>query len=108
MRPRCARDAEVDRPLHHERGDTRMSPITSAAAPAPGRSNGAGATNLLHHNSTPRSGVGPSRMGNRPLPADDLTCLTLAALRYREARERMHALGVGPEAFEFSEERAIA
>ena len=47
-------------------------------------------------------------MSNRPLPGDDLTCFALAALRHPEPRARLRELGIGPEAFEFSEERAIA
>ncbi len=47
-------------------------------------------------------------LGRRPLPGDSLTCNTLAALRFRAARDRMRALGIGPEAFAWTPERTIA
>ena len=75
----------------------------NAAAPHPGKDGGAGATKHTRHDSTARR-----PMCQRPLPADDLTCYTLAALRFPEARARFRELGIGPEAFEFSDERAIA
>lgn len=82
-----------------------MSPSQSAAAPRPGEDNGAGATNLDAQNDTT---PGPVRLGNRPMPGDDLTCFTLAALKRPEGRARMRELAIGVEAFEFCEERTIA
>ena len=60
----------------------------------------------LSHNSA-QAGAGIP-FGTRAFPAEDGVCFVLAALRYPEARARFRELGIGPEAFEFSEERAIA
>lgn len=60
----------------------------------------------LSHNSA-QAGAGIP-FGTRAFPAEDGVCFVLAALRYPEARARFRELGIGPEAFEFSDERAIA
>ena len=74
------------------------------AAPRLGEDNGAGATVTVESTDC----NAPLPMGRRPLPGDFLTCHTLAALIHKSARDRMHDLGIGPEAFEYTEERTIA
>lgn len=50
----------------------------------------------------------PGYSGVRPLPADGLVCVTLAALLWDTGRARFRELGIGPEAFGSSEAAAIA